>query len=123
MTVIYPPQCKNYTPRDFNPNVHGSDASMGSNRLWIRTLDRYTRASLPETWVSRMSRPPPDRTQGRIQKLKFLTPPGIESGPPGWKAETTDHAMATANFITKNLKTNEVVIYVKYVIALYLKML
>ena len=22
------------------------------------------------------------------QKLKFLTPPGIEPGPPGWKAET-----------------------------------
>ena len=43
-----------------------------------------------------------DRTQSEEthpvpgMKLKFLTPPGIEPGPPGWKAGTqADHATAT----------------------------
>ena len=45
-----------------------------------------------------MSGPPPETTQDRTQtkdthpmlgqKLKFLIPPGIEPGPPGWKAGT-----------------------------------
>ena len=54
--------------------------------VWTRTLDRYTRAGLPERVVSTMAGPPPETTQGRTQtkdthpnlgqKLKCLTPPG-----------------------------------------------
>ena len=75
----------------------GSDACRGSNSLGTRTLDRYTRAGLPEYVVSTMSGPPPETTQERNtkdthpipgQKLKFLNPPEIEPGPPGWKAGT-----------------------------------
>ena len=90
---IYPPPCRTY-----NPNSRGSDACRGSSRLWTRTLDRYTRAGLPGCVISTMSGPPPETTQNRIQtnnthpvpgqKLKFLTPPEIEPGPPGWKAGT-----------------------------------
>ena len=28
----------------YDPNAHGSDACRGSNKLWTRTLNRYTRA-------------------------------------------------------------------------------
>ena len=69
-----------------------------SKSLWTETLDRYTRQGLPECVVSTMSGPPPKTTQDRAQtkdtnpipeqKLKFLTPPGIEPGAPGWKAGT-----------------------------------
>ena len=85
-------------PGTYNPNVCGSDACRGSNYLWTRTLDRYTRAGLPECVVSTMSGPPPKTSQDRTQtkgthpipgyELKFLIPPGIEPGPPGWKAGT-----------------------------------
>ena len=35
----------------------------------------------------------------QVYELKFLTPPGIEPVPPGWKAGTlTDHATATDDF-------------------------
>ena len=95
---IYPPQSRTCTPRTYKPNARGSDACRGSNSLWTRTLDIYTRAGLPECVVSTMSEPPPKTTQDRTQtkdkhpipgqKLKFLTPTGIEPGPPGWKAGT-----------------------------------
>ena len=88
----------NLGPGTYKPNVRGSDACKGSNSFWTRTLDRYTRAGLSECVVSTMSGPPPktaqDRTQTKDthpipgQKLKFLTPPGIEPGSPGWKAGT-----------------------------------
>ena len=80
------------------PGTYKPNARRGSNSLWTRTLDRYTRAGPPECVVSTMSGPPPKTTQDRTQtkdthsisghKLKFLTPPGIEPGPPSWKAET-----------------------------------
>ena len=86
------------TPGTYKPNARGSDANRWSNSLRTRTLDRYTRAGHPECAVSTMTRPPPKTTQDRTQtkdihpipgqKLKFLTPPGIEPGPPGWKAGT-----------------------------------
>ena len=70
----------------------------GATVFWSRTLDRYTRAGLPECVVSTMSGPPPKTTQDRTQtkdthpipgqKLKFLIPPGIEPGLSGWKAGT-----------------------------------
>ena len=76
------------TPRD--PKARGSG---GSNSLWTRTLDRYTRAGLPEYVVRTMSGPPPETTQDMKQtkdthpilgqKFKFLTPLGIEPGPMG----------------------------------------
>ena len=85
-------------PGTYKPNARESDACRGSNSLWTRTLDRYTRASLPECVVSTMSEPPPKTTQDRTQtkdthpipghKLKFQTPPGIEPEPPSWKAGT-----------------------------------
>ena len=85
-------------PGTYKPNARGSDACRGSNSLWTRTLDRYTRVDLPECVVSTMSGPPPktaqDRTQTKAthpisgQKLKLLTPPGIEPGPPDWKVGT-----------------------------------
>ena len=48
-------------PRIYNTNTHGSDACSGSNILWTRTLDRYTRAGLPECVVSTTSGPPPEK--------------------------------------------------------------
>ena len=74
---------------NYKPNARGSDACRGSNSFWTRTLDRYTRAGLSECVVSTMSGPPPKTTQDRTQtKDSFLTSPGIEPGPPGWKAMT-----------------------------------
>ena len=85
-------------PGTYKPNARGSDACRGSNNLWTRILDRYTWAGLSECVVRTMSGPPPKTTQDRTQakethtipghKLKFLTPPGVEPGPPGWKAGT-----------------------------------
>ena len=50
------------------------------------------------------------------QKLKFLTPPGIKPGPPGWKAPTTPrrrhtfylavYFFSSSNFLFKNLSAN-----------------
>ena len=67
---------------------------------------------LPECVVSTMSGPPPKTTQDRTQtndihpipgqKLKFLTPPGIEPGLPGWKAGTLP-PMATDDSVSKNV--------------------
>ena len=39
-------QSRTYTPWTYNPNARGSDACRGSNSLWTRTLDRYTRAGI-----------------------------------------------------------------------------
>ena len=85
-------------PGSYKSNARGSDACKGSNSLWTRTLDRYARAGLPECVVCTTSGPPPKTTQDRTQtmdthpipgqKLKFLTPPRIEPGPPGCKAGT-----------------------------------
>ena len=74
----------------YNPNARGSDACRGSNSLWTRTLDRYKRAGLPECVVSTMSGPPPETTQDRTQRThtQFLTPPGSEPEPSGWKPGT-----------------------------------
>ena len=90
--LIYPPKSMTYTPGTYNPNARGPDPCRGSNSLWNRTLDRYTRAGLPKCVVSTMSGPPSKTTQDRTQtkdthpipgqKWKFLTPPGIEPGPP-----------------------------------------
>ena len=73
-----------------------SQTPVGEQHLWTTTLDRYTSAGLPECVASTMSGPPPETTQDRTltkdthaisrHKLKLLTPPGIEPGPPGRKA-------------------------------------
>ena len=55
------------SPGTYKPNARGSDACRGSNILWTRTLDRYTRAVLPECVVSTMSGPPPKSKQDRTQ--------------------------------------------------------
>ena len=46
-----------------------SDACRGSNSLWTRTLDRYTRAGLPDCVVSTMSGSPPETAQDRTQRI------------------------------------------------------
>ena len=66
------------------------------SKIWTRTLDKSTRAVLPESVVSRMAVPPAETTQYRTQTqdtlpvlgktLKSLTLPGIGPWPPGWKA-------------------------------------
>ena len=57
-----------FTPPGSCPNARGWDACRGSNSLWTRTLDRYTRTGLPECVVSTMSGPPPETTQDRKQR-------------------------------------------------------
>ena len=73
--------------------------------LWIRTLNRYTRAGLPECVVSTMSGPLPETTQDRTQttdirlvlgqKLKFLIPPESNQAAGLEGRDTTDLATAT----------------------------
>ena len=48
-------------------NARGPDACRGSNRLWTRTLDRYTSSGLPECVVRIMSGPPRETIQDRTQ--------------------------------------------------------
>ena len=55
----------------------------GSDKLWDRTLDRYTRNGLPECLVSTKSGPPPETAQDRTQTA------GLEG------SNSTDHATAT----------------------------
>ena len=93
--VIYPPPMQDLHPPDLNPTCKES------NRLWTRTLDRYTRAGLRECVVSTMSGRLPETTQDRTQSkdtypvpgwnLKFLTPPGLEG------RDSTNHATKTKN--------------------------
>ena len=97
-------------PGTNNPNARGSDAFRRNNCLWTRTLDRYTRAGLPECVVSTLSWPPPETTQDRTQtkdmhpnpgqKLKFLTSSGTEYEPPGWKAGTLPTTTNRYIFVT-----------------------
>ena len=56
-------------PGTYKPNVRGSHACRGSNSLWTRTLDRYTRVGLPECVVSTMTGPPPKTTQVRTRRI------------------------------------------------------
>ena len=90
-------QCSTYTPPVLQlkcPCVI-QYVCRGRNRLWTRTLDRYTRASLPECVVSRILEPPAKTTHDNPvpgYKLKFLTPPpepGVED------RNSTDQATAT----------------------------
>ena len=62
------PQTRTYIPGTYKPNARGSNACRGSNNPWNRTLDRYTRAGLPECVVSTMSGPQPKTTQVRTQR-------------------------------------------------------
>ena len=68
LRVFILPQSRTYTPGTYNPNARGSDACRGSNCLWTRTLDRYTRAGLLECVVSTMLGPLPETTQDRKTK-------------------------------------------------------
>ena len=56
------PQLGLTPPGTYNPNARVSDACRGCNSLWTRTVDRYTRAGLPECVVSTMSGPPAKTT-------------------------------------------------------------
>ena len=70
--------------RTYKPNARGSDACRGSKSLWTRTLDRYTRAGLPECVISTMSGPPPKTKQDRTQRT--------HSPNPGTEIKIPDHA-------------------------------
>ena len=79
-------------PGTYNPNARESDAWRGSNSLWTRTLDRYTRAGLPEYVVSTMLGPSPKTTQDTNKgytprtEIKIPDPSRNRTRPPGWKA-------------------------------------
>ena len=62
--------------RTYKLNARGSDACRGSNSLWTRTLDRYTRTGLPECVVSKMSGPPPKTAQDGTQTKDTHPIPG-----------------------------------------------
>ena len=96
VTLFILPNIGQTHPGTYNTNAPGSYACTGSNSLWARTLDTYTRAGLPECVVSTMSGPPSKTRMTEHndthpipgQKIKFLIPPVIKVGPlPGWKAE------------------------------------
>ena len=94
-------------PGTYNPNARGSDAC-ARNCLWTRTLDRHTRAGLPECVVSTMSGTPPNTTQYRIQtkdtpnsrtEIKIPDPVGNRTRAAGLESrDSTDHATATDEF-------------------------
>ena len=67
LTVYLPSPNLGLTPQGLTPNARGSDASRGSNCLWTGTLDRYTRAGIPECVVNTMSGSPPETAQDRTQ--------------------------------------------------------
>ena len=69
----------------------------GKHNIWTRTLDRYTKASVPEFVVSTMSGPPPETSQDRTQRTHTNPRIGIKiSDPVGLEGrDSTDHATAT----------------------------
>ena len=93
------------SPGTYNPNARGSNACRGSNSLWTRTLDRYTRAGLPECVSSTMSGPPPKTTQDRTQRthtpnprteIEIPDPAGNRTQAAGLEGrDSTNHATAT----------------------------
>ena len=97
-SLIYPPPIQDLHPQGLTSQMPVSQMPVGRATVFGPEHQTYTRAGLPECVVSTMSGPPPktmqDRTQTKDthpipgQKLKFLTPPGIEPGMPGWKAGT-----------------------------------
>ena len=95
-------------PGNYKPNARGSDACRGNNSLWTKTLDRYTRAGLPECVVSTMSGPPPKTTQDRTQR--YTPNPRTEikipdhAGNRTRAAGSTDHATATYSVIFLSIK-------------------
>ena len=85
-SCIYPPPIQDLHPSGLRIQMPvGQMPVGGSSCLWTRTLDRYTRAGLPECVVGTMSVPLPEAAQDRTQtkdthpipgqELKFLTPP------------------------------------------------
>ena len=99
------PQSRSYTPGTYNPNARGAGACRESNSLWTRTLNRYTRAGLPECEVSTMSGPTPETTQSRThtkdtrliqEQIKIPGPAGNRTRAALMEGrDSTDHATAT----------------------------
>ena len=65
-------------PMPYNSNARGSDTYSGSNCIWTRTLDRYTRTGLPECAVSTVSGPPSETAQDRTQDKGHTPNPRTE---------------------------------------------
>ena len=83
---------------------------VGGEQTLDRTLDRYTRAGLPEIYDQQNLRTTARDNTGQHmdkghthpvpgQKLKFLTSLRIEPGPRLEGRDSTDHTMATDNII------------------------
>ena len=72
------------------------ELSVGRATLWIRTLDRYTRAGLPECVVSSVLGPPQETAQGRTQNIQ--PNPRIETKFP----YTTGNRTRTAELEVRN---------------------
>ena len=68
------PQYRTNTSGTYNQNAFRSDACRGSNGLWIRTPDRYTRAGLPEWVDSTISGQQPDTTYDSTQTKDTPSP-------------------------------------------------
>ena len=104
----------------------GSYACRGSNRLWTRPLDRYTRSSLPECVVKAMSGP--ETTQDRTQtkdtpsprlQIKISDPAGDRTLAAGLEGmDSTDHATATDINVIHLAWSKGIIIYFKYIIFL-----
>ena len=91
-------------PGTYKPNARGSDACRGNNSLWIRALERYTRAVFPECVVSTISGPPPKKNRTNTDKghtpnprteIKIPDPAGNRTWAAGLEGrDSTDHAPA-----------------------------
>ena len=88
-----------------NSNAYGPDACRRRTDFEPEHHRDTQRGASLNSVVNRMSSPPPQTTLDRTEtkdthpisglKLKFLTPLGIEPGPPGWKAGTLPKCTAT----------------------------
>ena len=95
----------------------------GSNRLWIRTLDKYTRAGLPKCVVSTMLGPPqPGITQDKGHtpriEIKIHDPAGNRMQAAGLEGrDSTDHTKAAdysisfSSTIKRTLNSHFIIFY------------
>ena len=113
-------------PGTYKPNARGSDACRGSNGLWTRTVDRYTRAGLLEcvwsaqcqgllecVWSAQCQglRRRQHRTEHKEDtpnprtEIKIPDPAGNRTRVAGWEGrDSTDHATATDDPVSSTTK-------------------
>ena len=111
-SVIYPPHYRIYTL------ARGSDACKGSNGLWTRTLDRNTRAGLPECVVWTMPGPPSQgqhRTEDKghtpSPRMEIKIPDPAENRNRAARLEVRDsinHARTTDYLLKSRMKNKKI---------------